>query len=166
MGTEWVWQEPCLCASALLSCFCISLGWQKSPSSPLLGWKLTGSYSKGSRRGSCAPWWLRQVRPFNTILGFVFRLGCTQAQRSFCLSVRLFAGNPSIKVHDRWGGCPTHPSPLTRLLLGELLIQGKGGLLLLNEHSVDHNHLCGRTDSLWQGDIKDTGKSKLGKRRP
>lgn len=36
---------------------------------------------------------------------------------------------------------------LIRFLLGELLIQGKGGLLLLNEHSVDHNHLCGRTDS-------------------
>lgn len=36
---------------------------------------------------------------------------------------------------------------LVRLLLGELLIQGKGGLLLLNEHSVDHNHLRGRTDS-------------------
>lgn len=36
---------------------------------------------------------------------------------------------------------------LVRLLLGELLIQGKGGLLLLNEHSVDHNHLRRRTDS-------------------
>lgn len=47
------------------------------------------------------------------------------------------------------------PSPLTRLLLGKLLIQGKGGLLLLNEHSVDHDHLCGRTDSLWV-DVKDT----------
>lgn len=36
---------------------------------------------------------------------------------------------------------PPFPSPLTRLLLGQLFVQGKSGLLLLNEHSVDHHHL-------------------------
>ena len=37
---------------------------------------------------------------------------------------------------------PSVLSALTRLLLGQLLVQGEGGLLLLNEHSVDHHHLC------------------------
>lgn len=53
------------------------------------------------------------------------------------------ASCPQVKFHCRgrsWGALSLL-SPLTGLLLGQLFVQGKGGLLLLNEHAVDHHHL-------------------------
>lgn len=45
---------------------------------------------------------------------------------------------PPVLMPGLWGPA----IPLTWFLLRQLLVQGEGGLLLLDEHAVDHDHLC------------------------